>query len=66
MAAKVPDDVMRKALKGRDSALKVGYLDVAPKTPSAPAAVPTTPPMRPPTTVALQNLSEMVAKALVA
>jgi hypothetical protein len=51
----VPADVTRKARKGRVSALKDGYLLLAPTTAAAPTAVPMRPPTVPPLTEALQT-----------
>jgi hypothetical protein len=49
----VPVDVTRKARKGSVSALKDGYLLLAPMTAAVPIAVPMTPPITPPLTEAL-------------
>lgn len=49
----VPVEVTRKARKGSVSALKDGYLLLAPMTAAVPIAVPMTPPITPPLTEAL-------------
>jgi hypothetical protein len=49
----VPVDVTRKARKGSVSALKDGYLLLAPMTAAVPSAVPMAPPSTPPLTEAL-------------
>lgn len=50
----VPEDVTRKARKGKVSAPKDGYLLLAPTIAAAPIAVPMRPPIVPPLTEALE------------
>jgi hypothetical protein len=49
----VPVEATRKARNGTVSALNEAYLRLAPTTAAAPIAVPMTPPIDPPFTVAL-------------